>query len=83
MLDATKDFDVNKAFNAVDDWNYGFIDKKNLKNFLRKHNYLASTSECIAIIRRLDLDADARLSRHEFAEGLKPEEPYNKGVKRS
>ena len=39
MLDATKDFDVNKAFNAVDDWNYGFIDKKNLKNFLRNYYF--------------------------------------------
>ena len=63
IMDASKTFNVERAFQAIDDWSYGFIDKKNLKSFLRKHNYLASTAECMAIIRRLDLDADARLSR--------------------
>jgi Ca2+-binding EF-hand superfamily protein len=51
---------------AVDDWAYGFIDKTNLKLFLRKHGYRATTAEVIAIIRRMDLDADARLSKQEF-----------------
>lgn len=67
----------------MDDWNYGFIDKTNLKSFLRKQNYLASTAECMAIIRRLDLDADARLSKKEFINGLTPEEPYSKTLKRA
>ena len=31
----------------------------------------------------MDLDADARLSKQEFIEGLKPEEPYSKLIKRS
>lgn len=83
MMDATKSFDIEKAFIAIDDWSYGYIDKKNLKSFLRKHSYLASTSECMAIIRRLDLDADARLSKQEFADGLRPEEPFNKQMKRN
>ena len=82
MMDATKSFNIDKAFTAIDDWSYGYIDKKNLKSFLRKHGYLASTSETMAIIRRLDLDADARLSKQEFADGLKPEEPFNKQMKR-
>lgn len=82
-MDATKSFCLKKAFAAIDDWEYGFIDKKNLKSFLRKHNYVASTAECMAIIRRLDLDADARLSKREFMEGLKPEEPYSRALKRS
>jgi hypothetical protein len=30
----------------------------------------------------MDLDADARLSRPEFIEGIKPEEPYSKMMKR-
>ena len=54
----------------MDDWAYGYIDKTNLKSFLRKHGYRASTAEAIAIIRRMDLDADARLSKHEFIEAL-------------
>jgi hypothetical protein len=83
IMDASKSFDIKKAFLSIDDWNYGYIDKKNLKSFLRKHNYLASNSECIAVIRRLDLDADARLSMPEFTDGLRPEEPYNKQIKRN
>lgn len=70
------------AFWSIDDWKYGYIDRKNLKSFFRKHLYLASTRECIAIIRRLDLDADARLNIKEFTEGLQPTEPYSKVLKR-
>lgn len=51
--------------------------------FLQKHGYKASTNEVMAIIRRMDLDADARLSRQEFIEAIKPEEPYSKVLKRS
>ena len=78
-----KSFCAKKAFYAIDDWQYGYIDKKNLKSFLRKHNYVASTAECMAIIRRLDLDADARLSKREFMMGIRPEEPYSKTLKRT
>lgn len=60
---ANKSFDYNGAFNSVDDWNYGYIDKKNLKSFLRKHGHLASNEEVMAIIRRMDMDADARLCK--------------------
>lgn len=82
-IDSTKNFDGTKGFYAVDDWSYGFIDKTNLKSFLRKHGHLASTAEAIAIIRRMDLDADARLSKQEFIEALRPEEPYSKLLKRT
>ena len=40
-MDSTKSFCVRKAFEAIDDWKYGYIDRKNLKSFLRKHNYLS------------------------------------------
>lgn len=30
----------------------------------------------------MDLDGDARLSKQEFIEGIKPEEPYSKMMKR-
>ena len=82
-IESDKRFDYVRAFHAVDDWNYGFIDKKNLKSFFRQHGYLASTEEVMAIIRRMDMDADARLSKYEFIEGIKPEEPYSKAMKRS
>jgi len=53
-----------------------------LRNFFRKHGYLASSEEIMSIIRRMDLDADARLSKQEFIEGIKPSEPYSKMLKR-
>jgi len=37
----------------------------------------------MAIIRRMDMDADARLSKEEFIEGIKPEEPYSRMMKRN
>jgi len=82
QISCSKTFDIELAFNCIDDWRYGFIDLKNLKSFFRKHLYLASSRECIAIIRRFDLDADARLNLKEFTEGLKPNEPYSKVLKR-
>ena len=66
----------------IDDWNYGYIDRKNLKSFFRKHQHVATSSECVSIIRRLDLDADARLTLKEFTEGLRPSDPYSKCMKR-
>ena len=69
-MDSSKQFDYEKAFYSVDDWNYGFVDRRNLKSFLKKHGHLASNEEVMAIIRRMDLDADARLSKEEFIAAL-------------
>ena len=33
----------------------------------------------IALVRRLDLDSDAKLSRSEFADGIMPIENFTKG----
>lgn len=82
-MESSKEFDYEKAFYSIDDWAYGFVDRKNLKSFLRKHGHLASNEEVMAIIRRMDLDADARICKDEFIDGIKPEEPYSKMMKRS
>ena len=49
-------------YNSIDDWGYGYVDQKNLVGFFRKNKYLATPEDCIAIIRRFDLDADAKLN---------------------
>ena len=41
-MESNKQFDYQLAYAEIDDWNYGYIDFKNLKNFLRKHGYIAS-----------------------------------------
>ena len=50
-----------------------------MKRFLVKCCIYASDALLIAIIRRMDLDADARLSQKEFMDGVCPIENYTKG----
>ena len=73
QFQSDKQFNVELGFNEIDDWGYGYIDSKNLKNFLRKHGFISNCQDTIAIIRRMDLDGDARINKDEFIEGLKPQ----------
>ena len=66
------DYTPDSLFKDVDDWNYQYIDAKNLKRFLIKTGVFPSDTLLIAILRRFDLDADAKLSKKEFFEGVKP-----------
>lgn len=81
-MQCNKQFHYLKAFQEIDDWAYGYIDAKNLKSFLRKHGYKAENSDVLTIIRRMDLDGDARLNYQEFIDGLTPSEPYSRFLKR-
>jgi Ca2+-binding EF-hand superfamily protein len=65
------DSNVQIAFRAIDDWNYNYIDEKNLRRFLRNMGHLASKPELVAIIRRFDTDGDAKVNIEEFKEGIK------------
>ena len=47
-----------RAFNSVDIQRDGFLTYSNVMNFLRLNGLRASEGEVIAIIRRLDIDAD-------------------------
>ena len=49
---------------------------------MRKHGYKAENVDTLCIIRRMDLDGDARLTKEEFIEGLMPSEPYSRFLKR-
>ena len=62
---------MQAAFNAVDDWNYTYIDTVNLKRFMIKMNYVATRFELVSIIRRVDTDGDAKLKLKEFSESVK------------
>lgn len=70
-LEQSYDFKTSLTFKAIDDWNYNYIDEKNLKRFLRNAGHLASKKEIVAIIRRMDTDGDSKLNLFEFAEGIK------------
>ena len=81
-MDSNKQFDLAKAYAEIDDWNYGYIDKKNLRSFLTKHGVKASKTDVLRIIRRIDLDGDCRLTREEFIRALLPSEPYSRTTKK-
>ncbi len=67
----------------VDDWGYGYVDVRNLYRFFKNNRCSKATeADCQAIIRRLDLDADSKLSRDEFLQGLKAQEPFSKMIVR-
>ena len=73
------DYNLDSLYLNIDDCNFKFIDTSNLKRFLVKCCIYASDTLLIAIIRRMDLDADARLSQKEFFDGVTPLENFTKG----
>ena len=78
-LATSYDYNLEACYKHIDDCNFGFIDTSNLKRFLVKCCIYASDALLIAIIRRMDLDADARLSKREFFDGIQPLENFTKG----
>lgn len=74
-LESCSDFSSRRAFKAMDELNYNFINEANLKIFLRKMGHHVVKKELVAILRRLDLDGDSKISYHEFIEAIKPVSP--------
>lgn len=60
------DWSNMRAFQTVDNRGEGFLNYNNIMNFCRMNSYRASESEIIAIVRRLDIDADQRITFNEF-----------------
>lgn len=52
------DFSTLAAFDSVDTIRRGHINNSEVQSFLKVNGYYATESEIIAIIRRLDVDAD-------------------------
>ena len=60
------------AFNSVDSMRDGFFAFNSLIHFCRSNGYNASECEVIAMIRRLDVDADQRVTYDEFCRAMTP-----------
>lgn len=71
LLENQYDFSFRKAFQAIDDWTYGYLDKNNIKRFLRSNAHVATDAELVAILRRFDMDGDAKINYKEFEIGIK------------
>ena len=82
-LEATKGFKSQAAYEAVDDCNLNYIYQKNLERFFNAEKRKTSEQDHFAIIRRIDLDADQKISQEEFLEAIAPQEPYSKMLVRS
>lgn len=64
-------------FTLIDYEQTHYVDRVNLKKFLMNFTYLPNDNLLLAIIRRMDLDCDARLNVREFSEAISPLEPIN------
>lgn len=50
--------------------------------FFKNNRSKATEEDCVAIIRRLDLDADSKLAKEEFLTGIQAQEPFSKMIVR-
>lgn len=66
------DFSTYACFRAVDESNDGEINIDNLRAFLIKTGHYPREEELVALVRRLDCDADSRITYAEFSESIKP-----------
>ena len=83
-LESSYDFTFKKAFNAIDDWTYGYLDQNNLKRFLRSAGHVATKHELVGILRRFDIDGDAKINFKEFQLGCKSSlSVFGKGGKKA
>lgn len=80
QLASRYDYSLDFLFKSVDDWNYKYIDQINLKRFLVKCGVIPTDNLLMAIIRRMDLDADAKLNLKEFIDSVRPIENFTKKV---
>lgn len=67
-------YNLQTFFEEVDKAGQKFIDRNNLKSFLLRYSFIPNDNLVLAIIRRMDLDCDAKLSLMEFIEAVRPVE---------
>jgi Ca2+-binding EF-hand superfamily protein len=82
QLESQPDYSSEAVYQCIDDWGYGFVDTRNLYRFFKNCRSKATEEDCVALIRRFDLDADSKLSRDEFLGGIKAQEPFSKMIVR-
>lgn len=66
------DFNSSYLFREIDSEGSNYVDVTNLKRFLMKYAFLPNDNLLLAVIRRVDLDSDAKLNYKEFLDCLKP-----------
>jgi Ca2+-binding EF-hand superfamily protein len=60
---------------VIDQQKHGYIDFEAIRKFLAKFKKDIKKSDVNAIIRRMDVDADGKITFREFSHGITPEYP--------
>jgi Ca2+-binding EF-hand superfamily protein len=66
------DWSNRAAFETVDSLRDLALNNRNIQSFLRVNGFYATDNELVAIIRRLDVDADQKITYEEFIEAFRP-----------
>lgn len=74
-LEQSPDFNVFKAFETLDFPTTSYVTREKIAEFLRRNLVSAFQDDIDAILRRLDIDGDERLSYSEFSDALKTANP--------
>jgi hypothetical protein len=74
-LERQIDFSTVAAFSVIDQQRHGYLDFESIRKFLSKFKKDVKKSDVAAIIRRMDLDADSKITFREFSHGITPEYP--------
>ena len=69
------DFSVIGAFSTIDFPSTNMISREKLTDFLRRNGKIVFEEDIDAVLRRMDIDGDERLSFSEFSDSLRPQEP--------
>ena len=83
QLASHPDYNLARFFEEIDSRNTTYIDCVNLKTFLIRCSYLPNDNLLLAIVRRLDLDGDAKLNYREFIDAMRPLENYQALLEKS
>ena len=73
-LSRRTDWTDQTAFHSIDSARDGFLGFENILAFCRLNGFRPSDSEVIAIVRRMDVDADQRVNNKEFRQFMAPVE---------
>ena len=82
-METRYDYNTKILYKEIDDINYGYIDQNNLKRFFIKNGTAPKEALLLAVIRRFDLDADAKLKVDEFCSGIKSQDGFSKRALKS
>jgi Ca2+-binding EF-hand superfamily protein len=74
-LERQVDFSTVAAFSVIDQQRHGYIDFESMRKFLSKFKKDLKKTDINSILRRIDQDADGKITFREFSAGITPEYP--------